>query len=94
MAKRSIDAIRAAVSAAYGAGASAVSAGEAAITCEGDSCTIDAHGAGVKDRLYAVEQTEALPQTVVSYGCGNPVAIGTLRPGEVVLDLGSGAGRD
>src|SRR5581483_12458156 len=35
-----------------------------------------------------------LPQTAVSYGCGNPVAIGTLRPGEVVLDLGSGAGLD
>ena len=27
-------------------------------------------------------------------GCGNPTAIGTLRPGEVVLDLGSGGGLD
>jgi len=27
-------------------------------------------------------------------GCGNPTAIGTLRPGEVVLDLGSGGGFD
>ena len=27
-------------------------------------------------------------------GCGNPLAIDTLNPGEVVLDLGSGAGLD
>jgi len=27
-------------------------------------------------------------------GCGNPTAIGTLKPGEVVLDLGSGGGFD
>jgi cyclopropane fatty-acyl-phospholipid synthase-like methyltransferase len=27
-------------------------------------------------------------------GCGNPTAIGELKPGDVVLDLGSGAGFD
>ncbi len=35
-----------------------------------------------------------LPDTAVSYGCGNPLALGEMRPGEVVLDLGSGPGRD
>ena len=29
-----------------------------------------------------------------SLGCGNPVALATLAPGEVVLDLGSGGGID
>jgi arsenite methyltransferase len=35
-----------------------------------------------------------LPQLAAdaSLGCGNPVALATLSPGEVVLDLGSGGG--
>ena len=36
----------------------------------------------------------SLPEGVVTFGCGNPVALAGLRPGEVVLDLGSGAGLD
>jgi arsenite methyltransferase len=37
-----------------------------------------------------------LPETAsaASLGCGNPVALATLSPGEVVLDLGSGGGID
>jgi len=35
-----------------------------------------------------------MPDSAVSYGCGNPIAIATLQPGEIVLDLGSGAGLD
>jgi ubiquinone/menaquinone biosynthesis C-methylase UbiE len=37
-----------------------------------------------------------LPEGAVraSLGCGNPVAVADLRPGETVLDLGSGAGAD
>ena len=31
---------------------------------------------------------------LASLGCGNPVAVADLRPGEVVLDLGSGGGID
>lgn len=34
-----------------------------------------------------------MPQSV-SLGCGNPTALAELRPGEVVLDLGSGGGMD
>jgi len=33
-------------------------------------------------------------ETVIGLGCGNPTAIAELKTGEVVLDLGSGAGVD
>jgi len=46
--------------------------------------------------LYAADETEGLPDEAVlaSLGCGNPVAVADLRPGERVLDLGSGGGID
>jgi len=45
---------------------------------------------------YPSEQTDPLPDVVVESfaGVGNPFALGELDPGEVVLDLGSGAGFD
>jgi arsenite methyltransferase len=46
--------------------------------------------------LYSVDETSALPAEAVlaSLGCGNPTALAELKPGEVVLDLGSGGGID
>ena len=46
--------------------------------------------------LYSAEETGELPKGAVlaSLGCGNPTALAELRPGEVVLDLGSGGGID
>jgi arsenite methyltransferase len=46
--------------------------------------------------LYASTDTASLPEEAVlaSFGCGNPTALAELRPGEVVLDLGSGGGID
>ena len=44
--------------------------------------------------IYPVELLERMPEGTVSFGCGNPVALASLRPGERVLDLGSGAGLD
>jgi arsenite methyltransferase len=45
--------------------------------------------------LYG-EQAGEVPEeaALASLGCGNPVAVAELRPGEVVLDLGSGGGID
>jgi SAM-dependent methyltransferase len=44
---------------------------------------------------YADEQLGAIPDGAnLGVGCGNPTAIDALRPGEVVVDLGSGAGMD
>ncbi len=50
----------------------------------------------VSSNLYEAGQTAALPAEAVaaSLGCGNPTALAELRPGEVVLDLGSGGGID
>jgi SAM-dependent methyltransferase len=46
--------------------------------------------------LYDPGQLAPLPADAVaaSLGCGNPTALADLRPGEVVLDLGSGGGID
>lgn len=51
-----------------------------------------AFGAG----LYEAAEAELLPEAarLASLGCGNPTAVAELRPGEVVLDLGSGGGID
>ncbi len=44
---------------------------------------------------YSNAQIEAVPDAAtMGLGCGNPQAIARLKPGETVLDLGSGAGFD
>jgi len=45
---------------------------------------------------YTDEDVLALPAEAVvnSFGCGNPLALSAVGPGDVVLDLGSGAGID
>ena len=94
------DAVRDAVRERYAEAARAVAGGPAADAgcCSAGSCTPEAlevderFGAG----LYADEDTDGLPAAAVaaSLGCGNPMAVADLRPGERVLDLGSGGGID
>lgn len=46
--------------------------------------------------LYDEQETTMIPPEALqaSLGCGNPTALADLRPGEIVLDLGSGGGID
>lgn len=44
---------------------------------------------------YSEEELKVVPEGAnLGLGCGNPVALASLKPGEVVVDLGSGAGFD
>src|ERR671933_354339 len=44
---------------------------------------------------YPLDAVDALPAVVESFaGVNNPFSMGALRPGETVLDVGSGAGFD
>jgi SAM-dependent methyltransferase len=63
--------------------------------CCGSSATDDVQIVNIA-RLYQDTDVSDLPSTVtdVAFGCGNPTAISAMKPGEVVLDLGSGGGID
>ena len=45
---------------------------------------------------YTAAQVAAVPDGVTAsfFGCGNPLSLATVKPGQTVLDLGSGAGLD
>jgi arsenite methyltransferase len=47
-------------------------------------------------KLYPISELEALPEEVtgLSMGCGDPITLASLQPGQTVLDLGSGGGID
>jgi SAM-dependent methyltransferase len=68
------------------------------VRASGSSCCYDGErgSEGISANLYAADETNCLPQDAVaaSLGCGNPTALAELKPGETVLDLGSGGGID
>jgi SAM-dependent methyltransferase len=87
--------IREEVRARYAATARAVTEGSAAACGGGGGCCGTAADP-ISSNLYDAAQQAELPETAVlaSLGCGNPTALAELKPGEVVLDLGSGGGID
>jgi arsenite methyltransferase len=79
----------------YGEAASRVASGGAA-SCRAAPSSSCCGGDPITSNLYESAQTAGLPQGAVlaSLGCGNPTALAQLKPGEIVLDLGSGGGID
>jgi len=65
------------------------SADSSAGCCQADGPDCGCSGSYSADDLAAVGLSES-----VSLGCGNPTMLAQLEPGQVVLDLGSGAGLD
>ena len=57
-------------------------------------CAVDGPDCGCAGSYAAGELEEIGLTDAVSLGCGNPTMLADLKPGEVVLDLGSGAGLD
>jgi arsenite methyltransferase len=79
----------------YGEAASRVSSGGVA-SCGSSPSSACCGGDPITANLYQPEQTTGIPEQAVlaSLGCGNPTALAQLKPGEIVLDLGSGGGID
>ena len=75
------------VLARYVEAARRVDAGDA---CDGCSVSDGPFGAGNYDDLTGLPDAAVR----VSLGCGNPIAVADLQPGDTVLDLGSGGGID
>jgi ArsR family transcriptional regulator len=47
-----------------------------------------------KEIGYSNEEINNVPEANLGLGCGNPTALGIIKEGDIVLDLGSGAGFD
>jgi len=63
--------------------------------CGGGCCGASAEGADpISSDLYDASEAPSATALAASLGCGNPTALAELRPGDDVLDLGSGGGLD
>jgi arsenite methyltransferase len=93
------DAVHAAVRSRYAAAAEGIDLDAPSCDCASTSSCCGASSADEREisrRLgYSEDELASVPAGAnLGLGCGNPQAIAALKPGEVVLDLGSGAGFD
>jgi arsenite methyltransferase len=58
--------------------------------CGADACC------SVESSLYPEQLLNTIPTDIAStsYGCGDPITLASLQPGQTIVDLGSGAGLD
>jgi ubiquinone/menaquinone biosynthesis C-methylase UbiE len=86
-----MDTVKDIVQQKYGQAALQARAGHKADCGCGASCC-----SPITSNLYDETQAASIPPEAMlaSLGCGNPTALAELKPGEVVLDLGSGGGID
>jgi SAM-dependent methyltransferase len=91
-----MSAIKEVVKEKYGQAALRVVSGEGSACCGSSSSSCCSGGDPITSDLYDQLQKDELPESAVlaSLGCGNPTALAELKPGEIVLDLGSGGGID
>ncbi|HJP85357.1 MAG TPA: arsenite methyltransferase [Gemmatimonadaceae bacterium] len=83
----------------YGDAATRVGAGTTSSSCCGRSACCGSATASwdpITATLYDDQEKAGLPAEAIlaSLGCGNPTALAELKPGQIVLDLGSGGGID
>lgn len=92
----------------YAEAATAVASGRSSMSTDADGCCGSAggccgptslaleQGSSFGAGLYGSAEAASLPAEALlaSLGCGNPTAVADLRPGDTVLDLGSGGGID
>lgn len=92
------DSVREAVRKGYAA--IALATNEAPKSCCGPACCADGTPAADPQALYleigyqAPDLNDSPEGANMGLGCGNPTALASLQPGEVVLDLGAGGGMD
>ena len=80
----------------YGEAALRARAGERSSCCGSAAAGAVACCDPITSNLYEAAQESEVPDAALraSLGCGNPTALAELKPGETVLDLGSGGGID
>lgn len=71
----------------------------AGLALQSDPCcnpTAETSCCETKNSLYPVDLLSTVPQDIANFslGCGDPISLAELLPGQTVLDLGSGGGLD
>src|SRR5579859_6151229 len=92
----STESIREIVKEKYTEAAKRVSAGQGSACCGTSPSSANACCDPITSNLYGESDAAAVPAAALqaSLGCGNPTMLANLKPGETVLDLGSGGGID